>query len=175
MDFDLEFPSKPAALMDSQPRAPASVKSVLDQPTFDLGDSLPNLNFDEPSVAAAPNTAVEPPAVAGLTAPVTGSAEYPRYGIRWSMAGLTAPVKGSAERMSFDLSDAELDLEAPASSETAGDGLTEENSLDTKLSLAEEFRAIGDLEGARSLAEEVLAEASGTLKAKASVFLAELS
>ena len=35
------------------------------------------------------------------------------------------------------------------------------NPLETKLSLAEEFRAIGDLEGARSLAEEVLAEASG--------------
>jgi pilus assembly protein FimV len=77
--------------------------------------------------------------------------------------------------MSFDLSDAELDLEAPASSEAAGDGLTEENPLDTKLSLAEEFRAIGDLEGARSLAEEVLAEASGTLKTKASTFLADLS
>ena len=47
--------------------------------------------------------------------------------------------------------------------------------LETKLSLAEEFRAIGDLEGARSLAEEVLAEASGSLKTKASAFLADLS
>ena len=52
--------------------------------------------------------------------------------------------------------------------------MTEESPLDTKLSLAEEFRAIGDLEGARSLAEEVLAEASGTLKNKARTFIADL-
>ena len=54
-------------------------------------------------------------------------------------------------------------------------GLTAENPLETKLSLAEEFRAIGDLEGARSLAEEVLSEASGALKAKATAFLNDLS
>jgi pilus assembly protein FimV len=54
-------------------------------------------------------------------------------------------------------------------------GLTSENPLETKLSLAEEFRAIGDLEGARSLAEEVLAEASGALKSKASAFLNDLA
>ena len=36
--------------------------------------------------------------------------------------------------------------------------------LATKLALAEEFNAIGDAEGARGLAEEVLAEASGDLE-----------
>ena len=86
--------------------------------------------------------------------------------------------------MSFDLSEVSLDFDIPASTPTpvptptfltADDtDLTEESPLDTKLSLAEEFRAIGDLEGARSLAEEVLAEASGTLKTKAITFLADL-
>ena len=47
--------------------------------------------------------------------------------------------------------------------------------LQTKLSLAEEFQAIGDTDGARSLAEEVEAEASGELKAKARAFLSQLS
>ena len=47
--------------------------------------------------------------------------------------------------------------------------------LPVDLVVAEEFRAIGDFEGARSLAEEVLAEASGPLKAKASTFLADLT
>lgn len=80
--------------------------------------------------------------------------------------------------LSFNLDEISLDLAPPASSEAAsepaaGDG--QGSPLETKLSLAEEFRAIGDLEGARSLAEEVLAEASGTLKTKASTFLADLS
>ena len=84
--------------------------------------------------------------------------------------------------LSFDLSDINLDLSEKApvqptlEAEPSGlGGLTAENPLETKLSLAEEFRAIGDLEGARSLAEEVLAEASGSLKSKASAFLNDLA
>jgi pilus assembly protein FimV len=85
----------------------------------------------------------------------------------------------AGDLMSFDLGDLSLDLgtkdsqvaEAPA----AGDALGGESPLETKLSLAEEFRAIGDMEGARSLAEEVLVEATGALKTKASAFLADLA
>ncbi len=47
--------------------------------------------------------------------------------------------------------------------------------LATKLALAEEFNAIGDPDGARSLAEEVLAEATGALKERAKRFIAELA
>jgi pilus assembly protein FimV len=47
--------------------------------------------------------------------------------------------------------------------------------LETKLSLAREFEAIGDTDGARSLAEEVEAEASGDLQARARAFLSQLS
>ena len=45
----------------------------------------------------------------------------------------------------------------------------------TKLSLAREFHAIGDTEGARSLVKEVIAEADGAVKARAERFLAELT
>ena len=55
--------------------------------------------------------------------------------------------------------------------DTDGDG----DPLMTKLALAEEFNAIGDPDGARSLAQEVLAEASGDLKHRAQRFLAEIS
>ena len=44
----------------------------------------------------------------------------------------------------------------------------------TKLALAEEFNAIGDTDGARTLIEEVVAESSGALKARAQRMLAEL-
>jgi pilus assembly protein FimV len=49
-----------------------------------------------------------------------------------------------------------------------------DSPLATKLALAEEFNAIGDADGARSLAEEVLAEASGDLKSRAQKLLAEI-
>lgn len=48
------------------------------------------------------------------------------------------------------------------------------DALSTKLDLAQEFAAIGDSEGARSLIEEVLAEATGTLKVRAEKMLNEL-
>jgi pilus assembly protein FimV len=154
MDFDLDFPSEPAALGDDLARGPATRAPISDQPMFDLGDSLPDLNFDAPQELSTNLDAFDPQADVDPSSPVTAHSEL----------------------MSFDISDASLDLEAPASAGAAAgdDSLTEENPLDTKLSLAEEFRAIGDLEGARSLAEEVLAEASGTLKTKASTFLADL-
>ena len=50
-----------------------------------------------------------------------------------------------------------------------------DDPLATKLALAQEFNAIGDPDGARSLAEEVLAEASGELKSRAQRFLAEIN
>jgi pilus assembly protein FimV len=66
-------------------------------------------------------------------------------------------------------------LSEEQSPSTAAGGLSDENPLETKLSLAEEFRAIGDLEGARSLAEEVMSEATGAMKTKVSAFLANLT
>jgi pilus assembly protein FimV len=90
---------------------------------------------------------------------------------------LVAPAapSNSAAEVPFDMGSLSLDLEdapAPAAPEEepeAGDPLA------TKLSLAEEFNSIGDEDGARALAEEVLAEATGALRAKAQQFLASLS
>ncbi|OYU91315.1 MAG: hypothetical protein CFE45_23575 [Burkholderiales bacterium PBB5] len=47
--------------------------------------------------------------------------------------------------------------------------------LARKLELAEEFRQIGDMEGARDLLEEVVAKAGGTLRAKAQAMLDALA
>ena len=57
---------------------------------------------------------------------------------------------------------------------TASVGADDVDSLSTKLALAEAFSAIGDVDGARSLAHEVIGESSGTLKAKAQRFLASI-
>jgi pilus assembly protein FimV len=90
-----------------------------------------------------------------------------------------APVSARAAEPSFDLSDLSLDLDAPATPKTPtaapdlggldlpGSGGGDADPLVRKLELAEEFRQIGDAEGARDLIEEVIAEATGSLKARA--------
>ncbi|WP_442909530.1 FimV/HubP family polar landmark protein [Hydrogenophaga sp.] len=155
MDFDLDFPSQPDHLQTSVLNAtPApgdaspAMQAAQDAPTFDMSEETPDfgLDMDFPAEAISP-------------APAT-----------------KASLAGSPELMTFDLNDLSLDLDSPAEdTHASGEGSGQENPLETKLSLAEEFRAIGDFEGARSLAEEVLAEASGSLKTKAGTFLADLA
>ena len=152
MDFDLDFPTNPAPLQAAKADTVAP-EATPDASMFDDSEILPDFALDAPS-EPTPLAEVEP----GM--PVAAAA---------------APAVENNELMSFDLSEVNLDLETPEPAEGVDKGLTEENPLETKLSLAEEFRAIGDLEGARSLAEEVLAEASGTLKTKASTFLSDLA
>jgi pilus assembly protein FimV len=67
-----------------------------------------------------------------------------------------------------------LSLATPAAPMGNGAATDADSPLATKLALAEEFNAIGDADGARSLAEEVLAEASGDLKSRAQRLLAEI-
>ncbi len=73
--------------------------------------------------------------------------------------------------LSLDLSDATegASLDQPAASAVQDDPLA------TKLSLAEEFNTIGDDDGARALIEEVIAEATGEMKARAQAALAKLN
>lgn len=54
-------------------------------------------------------------------------------------------------------------------------GLSDTESLSRKLDLAEEFRQIGDVEGARDLLEEVVSKADGVLKTKAQSMLDRLA
>jgi pilus assembly protein FimV len=81
-------------------------------------------------------------------------------------------VKADANTLDFDLAGLSLELEEPARA-TPASGAGHE-ALATKLSLAEEFQAIGDTDGARSLLQEVLAEANGELRRRAERMLAEL-
>ena len=54
-------------------------------------------------------------------------------------------------------------------------GLDQGNPLARKLELADEFRQIGDIDGARELLQEVIASADGALKNKAQAMLDNLS
>ncbi len=63
----------------------------------------------------------------------------------------------------------------PTEPATVASDTLDSDPLARKLELAEEFRQIGDLEGARDLLEEVVAKAGGTLRAKAQSMLDALS
>ncbi len=84
-----------------------------------------------------------------------------------------APDLGMLE---FDLGSLSLDLGGEAPTDTAASPMANEyeDPLVTKLALAEEFRAIGDEDGARALIEEVISEASGDMKIKAQRALSNL-
>lgn len=78
-----------------------------------------------------------------------------------ALAGLPArPAAGTAEAV------------RPAAAMPQDDG--DDSPHAVKLSLARELQAIGDVEGARSLVEEVEAESAGDLKSQARQLLAEL-
>ena len=96
------------------------------------------------------------------------------------------PAPSSVAPLEFDLSDISLDLDEPASpaaqpAEDEPDVLIDEGIEDVesdplarKLELAEEFRLIGDVEGARDLLQEIATNAEGAMKAKALAMLENL-
>jgi len=83
-------------------------------------------------------------------------------------------AQANNELMSFDLGSLSLDLGEDKVT-VPGEFIDEAmDPLETKLALADEFRAIGDDDGARALIEEVIAEAGGDLRSKAQNALAKL-
>jgi pilus assembly protein FimV len=80
------------------------------------------------------------------------------------------------QAMAFDLNNLSLDLNNTDKTITAPNVVAADNNapFETKLALAQEFRAIGDTNGAKMLAREVLATATGNLKVRAEAFLAEI-
>jgi pilus assembly protein FimV len=116
---------------------------------------------------------IEPNPALQASAPVVTPPPAP---LAPALAAAAAPDSGMIE---FDLGSLSLDLDrsVPADDSASVPAQTPGNDadpLETKLALAQEFRSIGDSDGARALVEEVVVSATGPLKAKAQRFLAEL-
>jgi pilus assembly protein FimV len=161
---------QPTVSMQAQAAPPASVDLAFDAPTKpDLRASAMNMSgSDMDSFANGLNFSNAPSA-----APSTPTAP---------MAMAPSAAYAPSEPLEFDLGDLSLDLPkaaAPmvsaAAASSAIDAGISGDPLETKLALAQEFREIGDDDGARSLAEEVAQEAVGALKARAQRMVAELS
>jgi pilus assembly protein FimV len=158
LDFDLSGPAEltpsPTPELPDLPDVPISMDGLSMTGTDDL--ELPDL---------------EPPAVQARAQPPTPE-----------------PAKNDEGMLEFDMGSLSLDLDPPAPAPQAKAALlpeldvptqapdsTGEDPLETKLALADEFVSIGDEDGARALIEEVMAEATGEMRAKAQRALANLS
>jgi len=93
-------------------------------------------------------------------------------------------VDSAPSPLDFDLGAISLDLDAPSKNSGAvaaedvdigSDDDDGRDPLERKLDLAEEFRQIGDMEGARDLLQEVVAKGTGSLRSKAQSMLNALS
>ncbi|MEK9802705.1 MAG: FimV/HubP family polar landmark protein, partial [Curvibacter sp.] len=126
-----------------------------------------DFSLDEaPARAAVPSAATQPVPIAS-GADNSLAFEAPSLPTR-SAPAASAPAADNM--MSFDMGGLSLDLGTTSEQPGAGD----DDPLATKLALADEFKAIGDTDGARALIEEIIAEASGDMKARAQKALSAL-
>ncbi|WCM92187.1 hypothetical protein M5C99_17765 [Acidovorax sp. NCPPB 2350] len=193
LDLDLDLPDD--ALTEAPPAPPAApgafaaaTAAASAAPTPPAG--MEPLHFEPASMAPPPVAAANnlEPAAPELDFPtdlsLMNSASAPLTPDA-SPASAPAPLEFDLGGLSLDLDSpttarSGLESEAPAAEAPAADHAADDapalpdDPLATKLALAEEFNAIGDSEGARTLVEEVIAESSGPLKARAQRLLAEL-
>ncbi len=176
LDLDLDLPDD--ALTDAPAAGGFAAAAAASGLAPDL--ALPNLD-DEPETARAPmaeaahtlnpmdDLTMLPSALTPLSAsaPDTNALEFDLGDLSLD---LTAPAQPAAPAVSEEITTAS----APIDDDDDGEAAAHDDPLATKLALAEEFNAIGDTDGARTLIEEVVAEATGALKTRAQRLLAEL-
>ena len=143
------------------------------QATLPEGNAL-NFTTEPPKAPPPPPVAAMP---AAAPAGDMGMIEFDLGALSLDLGSppAAAPVAATATATATKAATIELHAEDSALSTGGFEDTGGGDPLATKLALAQEFNAIGDPDGARSLAQEVLAEASGDLKSKAQRFLAEIS
>lgn len=170
LDLDLDAPSAPSPLaMEATKPIPRDEGPV--------SDNTP-LDFELPLVDTGPAPLDEPiptPEMSfGERADATPPATMDALDFDLGDLAPPAPAAAPSQPAALDTNEPALDFSdfglGPDSLPPIGDG----DPLARKLELAEEFRQIGDLEGARDLLDEVIAKADGALKAKAQAMLSSL-
>jgi len=180
LDLDLNLSAPPAAPIKvaaptSYPRsepvsAPAEKPAAIDPSeaplNFDFsGFHAPDSNLpvlDEPSHPAVRQPLEFDLGALSLDLPSSaGKADAPSSP---AMTAAAKPVPAAHDDLHFTTHDAPLTEPMPDSS----------HGLDTRLALVEECRAMGDVDMARNLLGEIIAESEGATKARAERMLAEL-
>ncbi len=186
----LDATTMPQSVQPKVPAGPISEPGSL--------DPAPNLDLELDLDLAGSTSSDTSPGALEVTRPFTTGAalvDDKPFSIELPGLGQGAPAGGAvsadAGALDFDLGELTLDDDkAGASSRPSPLGADDDfaaslpsfelsdddaDPLARKLELAEEFRQIGDMEGARDLLEEVLASAEGALKSKAQGMLNSLS
>jgi len=177
LDLDLDFS------LDNPPESGPGSNA---EPTA----SMPAAESAQPSFAMALDQATdahEGPAI-GDTPAEPDSGEFALPDLEFTSDELSLPpdagqpatsepaAPADSGMLEFDLGSLSLDLGTPVEAAPAApEPSPEEDSLATKLALAEEFSAIGDTDGARALIEEIIAEATGDMKTRAEQALSKLN
>lgn len=162
LDVDVALDSTLGADNDAPAAAAPTAPPTDTEPSPQAAADDLGLDFDLDLAPAAAAPAETPPAPATLPPEV-------------AELSLDLPVDESTEAAPLPELPAQAAPE-PSSEEgvASAEPAIDQDPLETKLSLAREFEAIGDVDGARILAEEVLAEAQGALRERAQAFLAQL-
>lgn len=185
----------PPVAAEATPLAPVRTERTMDL-DLDLDFSLEEPGFAKPELSA-PDTAFSAakpmpfsgPSISDIESPAKGAATTesemetvpgsfedeldfsmpagPSYDTKNATSQEAAPAEPENDLMTFDLNSLSLDLGDTSSTEPGTFVDQAMDPLETKLALADEFRAIGDDVGARALIEEVIAEASGNMQSKA--------
>ena len=181
MDSRSSSAASPAPQPTPAPAAPVPAMDLDLDLDFSLDDAPPSpisAASTEPASSrpTAPPTAAPPQASQSMEfdSPLpTLATQGDDLSTRSTSSSPLAPAESAMSGMlEFDLGSLSLDLGTP--SEQPSVGASSDDPLGTKLALAEEFNAIGDTDGARALIEEIIAEASGEMKAKATKALSQL-
>ena len=170
VDLDLDFPL--GAMQDGR-TSPVPI-AALATPEPVRAPVLDSLDMDFSDISSKPIALTYP-------APISRVRDFQPNGasaalVKNTPVAAAAPVAALPDSgmLEFDLDSLSLDLNGPSTRSQENSEQPEDDPLQTKFLLAEEFRSLGDADGARSLAEEVLTEARGPLKVKAQAFLNSL-
>ncbi len=171
IDLDLDLP------LGDDPLSAGEVTQVM-APAAAMGsDDTIEFNLDEDSGKTIPVRRASTVPTADVPPTVALPRKPPSEGLDFDLGDMTIPNVSPPSRTpspppeaSLDFGDFSISGESPSEPAAAGDG----DPLARKLELAEEFRQIGDLEGARDLLEEVVSKAAGSLKSKAQGMLDRL-
>lgn len=164
LDLDLDFSpdDEPSSAISE---AVSSTAPGVSMPAIE--PATPSLDRDFGLAAAALQPGAASHAGPGSESPDLPLPELPTQ----TDASPPAQTPSNSGMLEFDLGSLSLDLGTPSEQPVAA---PPDDPFETKLALAEEFSAIGDTDGARALIEEIIAEASGEIKARAQSALSQL-
>ena len=187
----------PQSVLPTPSQFGSSVTAVLAPESPDLGIDL-DLDLGDPETGSptSPSPLDSLSASSRFEVPLPDDAMSLDFSLPDDLTSLSpAPASSVSELPAFDSADISFDLDMPETlppgapgSEPAADAAPmsgfgdidlppldgDEDPLSRKLDLAEEFRQIGDTDGARDLLQEVVSKSSGAVKARAEGMLAAL-